>query len=105
MHFGNKFLWSRQRRMNMKIAIENTLRLSAEELRFAVVWTCRILVMLKLDSGPFGNVSIRIPGTQQFWVNPTGITFDNITANDILRVNLEGKILAGNHQSHPGEFI
>jgi L-ribulose-5-phosphate 4-epimerase len=66
---------------------------------------CRIIVALALDSGPFGNISIRIPGTNQFWVNPTGLTFDQITPDDILRADIHGNILEGQREAHPGTFI
>jgi ribulose-5-phosphate 4-epimerase/fuculose-1-phosphate aldolase len=74
-------------------------------LQEEVVLACHIIVDQKLDSGPFGNVSVRIPNTQEFWVNPAGITFDQLKADDILRVDLQGRILEGKHAQHPGEFI
>jgi L-ribulose-5-phosphate 4-epimerase len=67
--------------------------------------TCKILVNQKLDSGPFGNISIRVPGTRHFWVNPEGITFDNIKAEDILLVDLDGQVIEGRALPHPGTFI
>lgn len=75
------------------------------KFKFYVFLACRMIVDLKLDSGPFGNISMRIPHTDEFWINPEGITFDQIQPQDILRVNLQGEILEGNHKQHPGEFI
>lgn len=70
-----------------------------------IITACQILVDQKLDSGPFGNVSIRIPGTQEFWVNPNGITFDQLQLEDIIRMDIEGNILEGKYEPHPGAFI
>jgi len=77
----------------------------AEKLRWELVQVCRVLVEGRLDSGPFGNVSVRIPGTSEYWQNPAGITFDALTPQDVIRVDAEGKVIEGNHSPHPGEFI
>lgn len=74
-------------------------------LKQNVVLACKIIVTQKLDSGPFGNISIRIPKTNQFWVNPAGITFDQLTSEDILLSDTDGNIIQGKHAPHPGEFI
>lgn len=78
---------------------------STNILRTEVVLACRIIVDQKLDSGPFGNISIRIPNTQQFWINPSGITFDQLEPDDILCVDINGNLIEGKHEQHPGEFI
>jgi len=77
----------------------------SHQLKQEVVSACHILVKLKLDSGPFGNISIRVPKTETFWVNPDGITFDQLKPADIVRVDINGKVLEGDLQPHPGTFI
>jgi len=62
------------------------------QLRHELVLACHILVSQKLDSGPFGNVSVRIPETNQYWINPSGVTFNQIKIDDVLRVDLDGNI-------------
>jgi len=84
---------------------KNILSCTGNSLRKDVVLACKIIVDQRLDSGPFGNISIRIPNTQQFWVNPNGITFDQLDEEDILRVDINGTVLEGKHEQHPGEFI
>jgi len=75
------------------------------ELKQALVTACKILVTQRLDSGPFGNVSMRIPGTQQFLINPEGVTFTNITIQDISFVNDNNYDDAISKKPHPGFFI
>lgn len=77
----------------------------SEDLRHDIVLACKILVNQGLDSGPFGNISIRVPGTDQFYINPAGITFDQLQADDISLMDLRGNMLSGKHRVHPGEFI
>lgn len=75
------------------------------QLKHDLVLASHILVAQKLDSGPFGNISVRIPGTAEFLINPCGVTFNQIKSNDILRIDLNGNILEGNKPAHPGEII
>ena len=74
-------------------------------LRKKIVLACHILIHQRLDSGPFGNVSMRIPGSDKFWVNPQGVTFNELGADQIVCVDIEGNILEGKHEPHPGTFI
>jgi len=85
--------------------ISNNLAPVSHQLRQDVLSACKIIVDQKLDSGPFGNISIRIPNTEAFWINPAGITFDQLELDDILCVDTFGNILEGKHEPHPGTFI
>ncbi len=75
------------------------------KLKHDLIIACQILVAQKLDSGPFGNISVRIPGTSEFWINPCGVTFNQIKSCDVLRFDLNGNILEGHKPGHPGEII
>lgn len=74
-------------------------------LKQDVVSACRIIAELKLDSGPFGNISTRVPGTDTFWINPEGITFDQLRPADIVLADIEGRVLDGDRNPHPGTII
>lgn len=76
-----------------------------QQLKMDVVSACRIITQLKLDSGPFGNISVRVPGTETFWVNPEGVTFDQLKPSDAVRVDIYGRVLEGGLGPHPGTFI
>jgi len=39
------------------------------------------------------HLSARIPGREEFLINPLGLMFDEITASSLVKVNLEGEIL------------
>jgi len=80
--------------------------MSNENLKDQLITACKILVQQKLDSGPFGNVSIRIPGTKQFLINPENLVFEELAVEDVVTMDLHGNVLAGQHsEPHPGEFI
>ena len=78
---------------------------SAAQLRSQVFLACKMMVHLKLDSGPFGNISVHVPHAENFWVNPTGVTFDQLTVEDILCVDIQGHVIEGKREPHPGTFI
>lgn len=66
---------------------------------------CKILVNLGLDSGPFGNLSVRVPGEAAYFQNPNGVIFDQLSISDILKVSEDGAVLEGDQAPHPGEII
>jgi ribulose-5-phosphate 4-epimerase/fuculose-1-phosphate aldolase len=78
---------------------------SSHQLKQDVVSACHIITKLKLDSGPFGNISIRVPDTDTFWVNPEAITFDQLKPEHIVLVDIDGDVLEGTRNPHPGTFI
>lgn len=79
--------------------------LTENKLQKEVWMACQFLVQQRLDSGPFGNVSARIPNTNTYWHNPVGIPFRQLEVDDILLVDTNGNVLKGSHKPHPGEFI
>lgn len=60
-----------------------------EDLRRAVIDTCRDLVRLGLTSGTSGNASVRCgPG---FLVSPTGMAYETLEPEDLPLVGLDGR--------------
>ncbi len=54
----------------------------------------RLVAMLGWDDLLFTHISVRIPGPEHhFLLNPFGLTFDEITASSLVKVDLEGRIL------------
>lgn len=44
------------------------------------------------------HLSMRVPGTtDQYLINPYGLLFDEVTASSLLRVDMDGNVLAGEH--------
>jgi ribulose-5-phosphate 4-epimerase/fuculose-1-phosphate aldolase len=64
-------------------------------LRQDIVSACRILAEQKLVEG-FGHVSARIPGTDRFLLTPR-ISLALVKKNELLTLNLAGKVVAGGH--------
>ena len=41
----------------------------------------------------YTHFSARVPGTEDFLINPYGLLFDEITASNLVRIDAEGKVL------------
>lgn len=69
------------------------------ELRTRLAVACRIIAANGLDVGVQGHLTHRDPERPNtFWMNPFGLRFSEITADDLVRVDANGKVHEGVHQ-------
>jgi len=55
-----------------------------------------------LSEGVCNHFSVALPGAaQQFLINPRGLHWSEVTADDIVRVNAQGGVLEGRHRVEP----
>jgi L-fuculose-phosphate aldolase len=64
--------------------------LADRKLQEAVISACRELTRLRLTHGTSGNISLR-RDARQFFVSPTGMSYDALDAEDIPLVDLDGR--------------
>jgi len=65
----------------------------------------RIFGRLGFDEGVAGHITVRDPErTDCFWVNPFGLSFKLITADDLLLVNHNGEIIEGDWPLNQAAF-
>ena len=75
------------------------------ELKRKLAAAFRIIARRKMDDGIAGHISCRVPGSHdQFWVNPLGLFFEEVTADDLLVVDLDGHILEGSRPYNQAAF-
>ena len=68
----------------------------ARELKFKLAAAYRMLADRGFDEGVAGHISVRVPGApDHFWVNPFGLLFEEVTAEQLALVNEQGEILTG----------
>jgi L-ribulose-5-phosphate 4-epimerase len=70
------------------------------ELREAVANGCRILYENGHDDFIWGHVSTRAADRRGAWIKRAGIGFDEVTAADVLLVDPDGEVLAGEGRRH-----
>jgi len=56
----------------------------------------RVFGRFGFDEGVAGHITARDPGNpDEFWVNPFGMSFKQITVDDLIRVNHQGDVVEG----------
>jgi ribulose-5-phosphate 4-epimerase/fuculose-1-phosphate aldolase len=79
-------------------AVEHTdlrSRVSPEEwqTRVDLAAAYRLVAHFGWDDIIFTHISARVPGTHDFLINPYGLLFTEITASNLVKVDLDGKIV------------
>ncbi|GAA5936209.1 hypothetical protein JCM3775_006433 [Rhodotorula graminis] len=65
-------------------------------LKHRLALACRIFAQYNLDHHVAGHLTVRVPGDEtSFYVNPFGLAFALMTAEDIITVSHEGEVIGG----------
>jgi ribulose-5-phosphate 4-epimerase/fuculose-1-phosphate aldolase len=66
----------------------------------------RLVARFGWDDLIFTHISVRVPGPEHhFLINPYGLTFDEVTASNLVKVDLDGrKLIDGPHDVNPAGF-
>ncbi|MFX1487564.1 MAG: NAD(P)-dependent oxidoreductase, partial [Promethearchaeota archaeon] len=85
--------------MNPEVLTEKMIRKDKEinQLKAEIVNLCRILLKEKHVIGSAGNVSVRIKNENDEFVliTPSNVNYSDMKPNDILIIDMEGKVLEG----------
>jgi ribulose-5-phosphate 4-epimerase/fuculose-1-phosphate aldolase len=65
----------------------------------------RILARSGFSENIAGHITMATPGTDEMWVNPWGLWWDEVSASDICRVNADGDVLEGKWDVTPAIHI
>ena len=70
-------------------------KVSAAEWEARVDCACayRLVRIFNMDDLVYNHISARIPGTEEFLLNPMGLMYDEICASSLIKVDLSGKVL------------
>jgi ribulose-5-phosphate 4-epimerase/fuculose-1-phosphate aldolase len=63
------------------------------EARLDCACAYRLVRHFGMDDLVYNHISARIPGTDEFLLNPFGLTYDEICASALVKVNLAGEVL------------
>ncbi len=68
---------------------------SADEWRARVDCACayRLVAHFGMDDLIYNHISVRIPGTEHFLLNAFGLTYDEICASSLVKIDIEGNVL------------
>jgi ribulose-5-phosphate 4-epimerase/fuculose-1-phosphate aldolase len=83
-------------------------RVSGEEwdVRVDLAACYRLVAYYGMNSLIYNHISARVPGTdEQYLLNPFGLLYEEITASNLVKVDLEGNIVDPTpHRVHPAGF-
>ncbi len=70
-------------------------KVSAAEWQARVDCACayRLVRHYGMDDLIYNHISARIPGTEEFLLNPFGLLYEEICASSLIKVNLKGEVL------------
>ncbi|BGP49207.1 hypothetical protein JCM10450v2_005090 [Rhodotorula kratochvilovae] len=72
-------------------------------LKIRLALACRIFAQYGLDHHVAGHLTVRVPGDEtSFYVNPFGLAFSLMTAEDIITVSHDGDVIGG---GRPGRRV
>lgn len=91
--------------MNKTVNVEQ--QTTEQEVREHLAACYRLVAHYGWDDIVATHISARVPGTHdQFLINSYGMTFDEITASSLVRVNLAGEVIDGSHRPvNPAGFV
>lgn len=98
---------SKARRDTSRFFINNLADKEDHEiLKYKLAAAYRIMVTESLDEGGIsGHISMRVPGEpESFWVNPFGMLAEEVTADNLIKVDKTGKVLEGDYPVNVAGF-
>src|SRR5476649_804230 len=64
------------------------------QIRIDLAAAYRLIHRLGLDDSIYTHISVRLPGRHdRFLINPYGMRFDEVTASNLVTVDLDGKVI------------
>jgi len=77
-----------------------------DELKDRIIWAGKVLVGEGQDDFTRGHISVRVPGdASRFYMKAHSIGLDEITRDNILTIDLDGKVVAGTARRHSEVYI
>ena len=68
-----------------------------KQIKRSIVECMRALYLRRLVTSLSGNISARVPGSKFVWITPTGLTKSKLKEEDLVKIDLDGKIVEGSN--------
>lgn len=75
-------------------AIRDTVSPEEWAVRVDLAACYQLTAMNGWDDGTATHISARVPGEESFLINPFGLFFEEVTASNLIKIDLEGRILS-----------
>ena len=85
---------------------DNNMQMTHAEIKEKMIWAGKVLVNEGQDDFTRGHISVRLPDNPSlFFMKCHSVGLDEITAENILTIDLEGKVVAGTSRRHSEVYI
>lgn len=74
-------------------SVKGSVRPEEWEARVDCACAYRLVHHFEMDDLIYNHISARIPGTEEFLLNPFGLLYEEICASSLIKVNLQGDVL------------
>ena len=75
------------------------------EARLDLAACYRIFDHLGWSESIYNHISVKVPGEDgAFLINPFGLMYDEVTASNLVKINIDGNVLAGNYPVNKAGF-
>ena len=75
------------------------------QTRIELAAAYRLVNKFNWDDIIFTHLSAKIPGTEHFLINEYGLRFDEVTASNLVKVDLQGNVLSGGGNINIAGFV
>ncbi len=89
----------------MKKAAKTRSGTGEAALKRRLAEACRMLAAAGQGDDVWGHATARVPGTNTFWMKPAGLGLEEIRPEQLLLVDLDGRVLRGRLPRHSEVFI
>ena len=72
------------------ISLKNKVSAEEWQVRVELAAAYRLIAMFGWDDLVFTHISAKIPGTEHFLINPYGLMFEEVTASNLVKIDLQG---------------
>src|SRR3990172_11722943 len=75
------------------------------DLKKKLALACHILAMGGQGDDMWGHASVRRPGADTFWMKPHRLGLEEVKPEDMLLIDLDGRVVRGKRPRHREVFI
>ncbi len=73
--------------------LQGTVSQTEWQMRVDLAACYKLLVLHEWDDLIYTHVSAKVPGTEHFLINPFGLTFSEVTASNLVKIDINGNII------------
>lgn len=89
-----------------RASLQNQVSVEEWQTRVDLAACYRLVSLFRWEDLIYTHISAKIPGTEEFLINPYGLMFDEITASNLVKVDLDGnKLQDSPYEINPAGFI